>query len=417
MEGSRPNVVVFSTLFPNAAQPCAGLFIRERMFRVGQNLPMTVVAPVPWFPCQSLIRLWRPHFRPPVPFRENQSGIDVIHPKFLSVPGLCKRLDGFFLAFCSFRVMRNLKRSGRMDVIDAHFGYPDGYAATLLGRWFGMPVAITLRGTEPRHSRTPGLKSRLASALANADRVFAVSESLRALAVQMGIAPAKVRVVGNGVDTLRFYPLPRSQARATLDLPDHVPVLVSVGGLTERKGFHRVIELLPALTESFPGLVFLIVGGASAEGDWRTILEQQVKDLGLENVVRFLGVLAPDELKVPLSAADVFVLATRNEGWANVFLEAMACGLPVVTTDVGGNREVVCRTDLGSVVPFGDPQALQQAIEAALTKTWDRNVLRTYACNNEWSKRVAELTGEFAALVQAEAPGAPDIGLEGPSGG
>lgn len=417
MGGRGPSVVVFSTLFPNIAQPCAGLFIRERMFRVGQHLPMTVVAPVPWFPCQSLIRLWRPHFRPPVPFRENQSGIDVIHPKFLSVPGLCKRLDGFFLALGSFQVMRSLKRSGRMDVIDAHFGYPDGYAATLLGRWFGKPVTITLRGTEPRHSRTPALKFRLARALVDANRVFAVSESLRALAMQMGIAPAKVRVVGNGVDTARFHPLPRSQARAALDLPDHVPVLVSVGGLTERKGFHRVIELLPALSRAFPGLVFLIVGGASAEGDWRAILEQQVKGLGLENMVRFLGVLAPDELKVPLSAADVFVLATRNEGWANVFLEAMACGLPVVTTDVGGNREVVCRSELGIVVPFGDPEALRQAIDSALARSWDRGALRAYACDNEWSKRVAELTGEFAALAQVEDSGARNVELEGSSGG
>jgi teichuronic acid biosynthesis glycosyltransferase TuaC len=77
--------------------------------------------------------------------------------------------------------------------------------------------------------------------------------------------------------------------------------------------------------------------------------------------VHFLGALPPDELKWPLSASDVFVLATRNEGWANVFLEAMACGLPVVTTDVGGNAEVVCRDELGSIVPFGDRVALQQA--------------------------------------------------------
>jgi len=417
MAASGPKIVVFSTLFPNAAQPYAGLFIRERMFRVGENLPLTVVAPVPWFPFQSFIRLWRPHFRPSIPFRECQSGIEVIHPKFLSFPGFLKRLDGYFLAAGSFMVMRRLRSSGRLDVIDAHFGYPDGYAATLLGRWLRTPVTITLRGTESRHSRTPGLKSRLTRALLKADRVFAVSESLRALAMQLGIAPAKVRVVGNGVDTARFYPLPRSQTRAALSLPEHAPVLVSVGGLTERKGFHRVIELLPELSKKFPGLVFLIVGGASAEGDWRGILEKQVKDLGLEDVVRFLGVLAPDELKVPLSAADVFVLATRNEGWANVFLEAMACGLPVVTTDVGGNREVVCRDELGAVVPFGDPAALLQAIDRALTRKWDSNVLRAYACDNEWSKRVAELTSEFAILTQAANPGARRIGLEGASGG
>lgn len=82
--------------------------------------------------------------------------------------------------------------------------------------------------------------------------------------------------------------------------------------------------------------------------------------------------MPPDQLKIPLSAADLFVLATRNEGWANVFLEAMACGLPVVTTDVGGNAEVVCRSELGKLVPFNDQQALCQAIANALEVNWDR---------------------------------------------
>ena len=142
-----PSIVVFSTLFPNTAQPHAGLFIRERMFRVGESLPLTVVSPVPWFPFQSLLRLWRPHFRPAVPRCEVQRGVEVLHPRFLSVPGVLKKLDGLFLAIASFRTMWRLRREGRLDIIDAHFGYPDGYAATLLGRWVDCPVTITLRGT------------------------------------------------------------------------------------------------------------------------------------------------------------------------------------------------------------------------------------------------------------------------------
>lgn len=393
------HVVVFSTLFPNAAEPHAGLFIRERMFRVAQSLPLTVVAPVPWFPLQSLLRRWRPHFRPPVPRRELQGGIEVAHCRFLSFPGVFKRFDGVLLALGSLPTLWRLKQAGRLDVIDAHFGYPDGHAATLVGRWLGVPVTVTLRGTEVRHAATPALASRLRRALARAERIFSVSASLRELALRLGVAPDKVRVVGNGVDTARFHPLPQPQARAALAIPAGAKVLISVGGLTERKGFHRVIELLPALRERFPGLVYLVVGGASAEGDWRARLEQMARELGVADAVRFLGVVEPDALKLPLSAADVFVLATRNEGWANVFLEAMACGLPVVTTDVGGNREVVCRPELGTVVPCGDGGALLAAVGGALERSWDRDALVAYARDNEWSKRVAELVEEFTALA------------------
>jgi len=392
--------VVLSSLFPSTVQPGAGLFVRERMFRVGAQLPLAVVAPQPWFPLQGLLRWFKPGFRPGAPRFEAQQGHDVWFPRFFSLPGLLKQCDGFFLALGAWPRLARLKREGRLDLIDAHFGYPDGYAATLLGRWLGVPVSITLRGTETRHARDAVLAPLLRKALQGAQRVFAVSDSLRQVALGLGLPSHKIQVVGNGVDLARFSPLPQAQARQALGLPEGVPVLVSVGGLVERKGFHRVIEQLPALRQAFPGLVYVVVGGASPEGDMGAELQLQVAQLGLQDHVRFLGPLAPDQLRVPLSAADVFVLATRNEGWANVFLEAMACGLPVVTTAVGGNAEVVCRPDLGTVVAFGDADALRTALAGALQSPWDRNAIRVYAENNTWDRRVEALVAAFAELHQ-----------------
>ncbi len=405
---SGPHVVVLSSLFPSAVQPGAGLFIRERMFRVGRELPLAVVAPTPWFPGQGLLRRWKPGFRPGAPAYERQQGFDVWFPRFLSVPGALKGLDGLFMALAAWPRLRRLKREGRLDLIDAHFGYPDGYAATLLGRWLGVPVTITLRGTEVRHARDPSLAGRLKAALQRADRVFAVSDSLRREALALGIDAARVQVVGNGVDLDKFQPLPRAEARAALGLPADAKVLITVGALVERKGFHRVIELLPALRERFPGLVYLAVGGASPEGDLSAELRRQVQELGLADAVRFLGPVAPDQLRVPLSAADVFVLATRNEGWANVILEAMACGLPVVATDVGGNAEVVSRPALGTIVPFGDAGALEAALHEALSQSWATGAIRQYAVSNDWDLRVSLLVDEMRKL---HAAAAVDVGL------
>ncbi len=399
MPPPEPRVVVLSTLFPHAAQPTTGLFIRERMFRVARAIPLTVVAPAPWFPLQGLLRRWRPHFRPPGPAKETQQGIEIRRPRFLSVPGACKWLDGFSMAVCCLPLLTSLKRRSACNIIDAHFAYPEGYAAALLGRWLGIPVCITLRGTEVPLARDRRRRRRMIAALGHATRIFAVSESLKRHAIDMGIDSQKIVVVTNGVDTLKFHRIEQAAARRSLGLRGEGPVLVSVGALVERKGFHRVLECLPELRRRFPGLRYLIVGGPGPEGDWSAELQRLVDDLGLRDCVAFLGSIAPEALKVPLSASDLFVLATRNEGWANVLLEAMACGLPVVATDVGGNAEVVSDERLGLVVPFGDRERLTRAIADALVRRWDRDGIVAYAEGHSWERRVKTLADEFIAIA------------------
>ena len=184
-----------------------------------------------------------------------------------------------------------------------------------------------------------------------------------------------------------------------MNIPENARVLISVRALVDRKGFHRVIEVLPALVVNYPEIIYLIVGGDSPEGNIRERLEHQVKTLGLEENVRFLGAYPSEQLKLPLSAADLFVLATANEGWANVFLEAMACGLPVITTKVGGNQEVVNDSSLGIVVPFGDSAALLAALLQGLETAWDRLLIIQYARENSWDTRVKILVEEFQRIA------------------
>ncbi len=396
--GDKAPILVFTSVFPNAAQPGLGVFVRERMFRVAKRRPVLVVAPVAWFPFQSWVRRWRPHFRPMPPAREWQDGIEVLHPRFFSIPGVFKWLDGLFMALASLSTVGQLIRQQRPAVIDSHFAYPDGFAAVLLGRRFRLPVTVTLRGTEFSLSRFPARRRLIVWTVNHADRVFTVANSLKEHVRSLGARTEHVIRVGNGVDGERFHRESRDEARRRLGISPEAKVLISVGGLCERKGFHRVMELLPGLLERHPDLLYLVVGGPSPEGDWSDRLRELARKLGVEQQVRFLGRVAPEALRWPLSAGDVFVLATSNEGWANVFLEAMACGLPVVTTDVGGNREVVSDPDLGRVVPFGKPQALDHALNESLGLAWDRDYILHYAGDNDWSKRVAVLDREFDRL-------------------
>jgi glycosyltransferase involved in cell wall biosynthesis len=406
MNERRPALVVLSALFPSREHPLAGVFIKERMFRVARHMPLTVVSPQPWFPLQGLLRRWRPAYRTPRPLLETIDGITVHRPRFLALPAIGRRFDGFFMALSTLRILRGLARAGRADVIDAHFAYPDGYAAALLGRWLQLPVSITLRGTEARLRKQPPLRRRMSNALRAAARVYCVSASLRGIALELGADAARTLVVGNGVDLDNFFPEDQRLARRRLNIADDARVIVSVGGLVERKGFHRLIECLPKLRSRWPDILLLIVGGPSPEGDWSDRLRAQVTQLDLDANVRFLGALPPSALRAPLSAADVFALATSNEGWANVFLEAMACGLPVVTTRVGGNAEVVCRDQLGVLVPFGDRDALCRALSSALDQPWDRVAIRSYAAENTWDRRIELLLGHFDSM-HASSSGAP----------
>ncbi|MGZ9075062.1 MAG: glycosyltransferase [Burkholderiaceae bacterium] len=398
MPVTSPRLLVFCSVFPSAAQPQAGLFIRERMFRVGKHVPIVVVAPQPWFPAQALIRWLRPHFRPMASTYEVMDGIAVHRPRFFCIPGIFKWTDGLFMALSTFRSVRRIVREHRANIIDAHFGYPDGYAAHLLGRWLRLPVVLTLRGKEQGQSRS-GVAAPLKRAIAGADHVITVSAALQALAIEQVDDPGRVQVVGNGVDVAKFTPAPRLDARREIGLPADAEVLVSVGTLSEGKGFQHVIGCLPALLASHPALHLMIVGGAGPAGDMGPELKRMVRALGLGNRVHFLGPVPPDGVKVALSAADVFVLATSYEGWANVFLEAMACGLPVVTTRVGGNAQVVNAPSLGRLVPVGDPRCLQEAIDDALRTSWDGAAIRSYAESNSWERRMPPLIDAYHQLL------------------
>ena len=395
---NKPSLVVISSLFPSSRQPGVGLFIRERMFRVSKQLPITVVSPQAWFPGQFVLSKVFPLYRVLRDTFEIQSGIEVYRPRALSCPGIGRRFDGFAMAVAALPIVRRLKQSGRCDIIDAHFAYPDGYAASLLGKWLKLPVCITLRGTELRHLAQPALRSRLLQGLHSATRIFSVSESLRQLVIQAGVPADKIEVVGNGVDTELFSPIDRKSARAQLKIPQDAKVLITVGALVERKGFHRVIEQLPRLLPTYPNLIYLVVGGPSPEGDRSKELRRQVEVAGLSANVQFLGPLKPYELPIPLSAADVAVLASSNEGWANVILEAMACGCPVIASSVGGNAEVVCNRTLGAIYEFGNDEALYEKLASALAKEWDARALIDYAARNSWGGRVEHLVSAFRSL-------------------
>jgi glycosyltransferase involved in cell wall biosynthesis len=272
-------------------------------------------------------------------------------------------------------VRRILASGFDFDLIDAHYFYPDGVAAVLLARTLNKPVVITARGTDinliPRFLLP---RSMIRWAAARSGGLVTVCQALKDELVHLGVGDDRIRVLRNGVDLDLFRPVDPSAAKTRLGLG--TPTIASVGHLVARKRHDLVIRSLQAL----PAATLLIAGGGPEEVKLKTL----ARDLGVDSRVRFLGPVPQKDLPTIYGAADALVLASDREGWANVLLEAMACGTPVVATNIWGTPEVVAVPEAGRLVDEATPQALATAVRELLADPPSRVATRAYAERFSW---------------------------------
>jgi glycosyltransferase involved in cell wall biosynthesis len=285
------------------------------------------------------------------------------------------------------------------QIVDTHFGFPEGIAGALLSRIFRVPFTMTLRGNEPKHSRTRAGHFWMKFALRRASRVFTVSKRLRQFAIECGAEPARVRTIPNGIDASIFFPRDRTACRLKHSLPLQKRVIVSAGALVERKGHHRTIEAVQGMLAGGSSVQLVIAGGPGPEGEYEKNLRQMVSERGLQESVRFLGAVPATTMAEIMAAADVLCLASSNEGWPNVVHEALACGTPVVATDVGAVPEMLVEKRYGIIVPLSEPSALKRTLQEALQRDWDRDAIAAWGKSRGWSQVAAELAREMQAIV------------------
>jgi glycosyltransferase involved in cell wall biosynthesis len=400
-------ILTFTSLYPNAAMPNFGIFVENRIRRVAQTgeAEVQVVAPVPWFPSR------RPVFGryarwASVPRREVRHGLEVLHPTYPLLPKFGMLAHPLAMAAAAMPDLHRLRRQGfDFDLIDAHFFYPDGVAALLLGRWLRRPVVITGRGTDLNlyPQRHPVIRPVIAWAARHAAASIAVSTRLRDVLVELGAPPARVHVLRNGVDLEQFRPSDRERARR--DLRVTKLTLASVGNLVELKGHHLVIEALTLL----PDWQLLIAG----EGPERGRLTALATSLGVGARVTFLGEIPHEQMASIYSAADILVLASSREGWPNVVLEAMACGTPVVATAVGGVTEMLSTPMAGRLLEERSTAAIAAKVRDLLADGPDRAATRSHAETFSWEAITAGQVSIFRKVLAERRP-APQRCCAGP---
>ena len=373
------NVLTFTTLYPNAIDPRHGVFVEHRIRQLSTSgrINARVVAPVPWFPFRHP-RFGQYSEFARVPAREERAGLEVLHPRYPYIPKMSMSAAPLLLAGAVRNKLQRLVSQGNgVDLIDAHYYYPDGVAAVMLGHWLRKPVVITARGTDlnliPKY-RLPRRWIRWAAD--KADASITVCQALKEKLVELGAAEKSITVLRNGVDLELFRPVDREKWRYKLGLTG--TVLLSVGHLIERKGHDIVIQALGQI----PGAQLLVAG----TGPQASYLQELARTCGVADRVTFLGALSQDNLRCYYGAADALVLASSREGWANVLLEAMACGTPVIASDVWGTPEVVTGAAAGVLMRERTPAGLVEAYQRLFAGVPDRTATRRYAERFSWDE-------------------------------
>jgi teichuronic acid biosynthesis glycosyltransferase TuaC len=394
--GDTLKILTFTTLYPNSVQPNHGIFVENRLIHLlaTQRVMARVLAPVPWpwFPSTAQ-HFGRRADGGPTPAREIRNGVEIDHPRYLLVPKFGVSMAPTLLYVASLAFLRN--RPNDFDLIDAHYFYPDGVAAILLGRALKKPVVITARGTDINLLPNYGFPRRqIQFAARHAAALIAVSQALKDALVGLGVPAERITVLRNGVDLTLFRPADREAIRAKLQV--HGRTLLSVGHLIERKGHDITISALAQL----PDYTLLIAG----EGPERTRLERLADKLGIRDRVKFLGLVPHENLPDYYTAADALVLASSREGWPNVLLEAMACGTPVVASTVWGNPEVVSARAAGVLMRSRTPQGVAEAVNLLFHDLPARAATRAFAEAHSWEETSAGQLRLFEQILAQPLP-------------
>lgn len=394
-------VLTFTSLFPNPAQPDFGGFVARRMESWAARFASrwAVVAPVPFFPPLPWRTRWSIFAR--IPRREQRRSWTVLHPGYFMLPGVGGYFQGISMARgAAGGVERLWREQGPFDLVDAHYVYPDGYAALRLARRLGVPVVVSARGTDVNlYSTLPGIAPRVRTVLRQADALIAVSEALRERMVGVGAAPDRCHVVRNGVDLERFRPAIRRESPRSR--------LLTVGNLVPGKGVDTVLKALALLSRRGVEAELWVAG----EGPERASLEGLAAKLHISERVRFLGRVPHGEMPSVYAEADLFCLASRAEGCPNVVLEALASGLPVVATPVGGVPELVRNGENGVLASGAEPGAFAEALRRGLDGRWDPQRIRAGVEKSSWGQTAERVQEVFEKVRGSRVThGGPAIG-------
>lgn len=384
-------MLALTSCYPDSERPGVGGFVERQLLALAgrEAVEVEVVAPagLPPFPLSLAPRYSDDRA---LPREEVRHGLRVHRPRFARLPSRFRDRSAA-VAGAVRPLLTDIRRRFPFDLIHAEFFWPDGPAAMRLARDLGVPFSVKARGGDfERRVKQPLTRALVLEAGAGAARLLAVSESLRAEMIAAGLPARRIAVHHTGIDRSLFRIRDRAAAKAALKVEG--PLLLSVGNLISRKRQRLAIEALAHLE----GATLIIVG----QGPDRRMLEKRVTDLGLGNRVRLMGRLPQALLPHLYAAADVTLHTAELEGLANVWIESLACGTPVVATETGGAWEAIDRPEAGRVVA-PDALAIAAAVRDLIASPPSPQAVARAADRFSWERNAAELEAHLRAALSS----------------
>lgn len=395
-------ILSIATLFPNPVKPSFGIFVgnQTRAIAASGDVDLTMVSPIgipPW----PLSRRHPYDKLAAIPERGEVSGLPVLYPKFTLIPKIGGDSNPARIARAVLPLVRRLHAEQPFDLVDAQFFFPDGPAAAIVARELGLPLTIKSRGADIHYwGQRPAALKQMRQAAQQAAGMLAVSRALREDMVALGMPRERIGVHYTGLDRERFHPIERGAARALVSAMPNLgiwsegPLIVTPGSLIPRKGQRLVIEALARL----PDAHLALAGVGEDERSLRALAER----LGLGERVQFLGLVGHDLLPHVLCAADVLVLPSASEGLANVWIEGLACGTPIVIPDIGGAREVVQDETAGRIAAR-TPEAIAEAVSAILADPPSQADVSAHVSRFSWGVNAQNLVCFWRDVLAGEA--------------
>lgn len=368
-------LLIITNLFPNAKEPARAMYNKQQFAELSKLCELKIIAPVPYFKYSGK----------DLPDLEVIDGIEVYHPRYLVTPKVLRSLYGIFFFFGIMGSVRNVYRSFKFDAILGSWAYPDGFASALIAGIFKKSLFIKVHGSDINLvTRYFFRRKMIVYALKNAQKIIAVSAALKEKMIILGVPQNKIAHIQNGINTDLFLPLNKIKCREKLNLPVDKKIILYVGNLEKVKGIDVLIEAMKVLNED----IYLVIVGS---GNLQQRLIGRVKELMLEDRIKFVGTKSHFEIPVWMNSADVFCLPSRNEGCPNVLLEALACGTYIIAMNVGGIPEIINSEKYGILTESGDCNLLSISIVKALKKAVMYKSKESPAFVKSWGNNAARL--------------------------
>lgn len=371
-------VLFASHMYPSPANPLLGVFVRELATAMADQAETEVVAPIGW----------RPFHKPIQP--ENGGTVRVSYPARIPLPAPLREIRWR----THLRALQHCGLKGPWDIIHSHWIDPDAMAVS---RWKGSNASRLVASVHGHAALGEGIggigSSSIRKALHCQDHVVAVSSELRSLLVdRFGVSPEKTSVLFNGIDPLKFRFQDRTRARASLNLPVEQRIVLCVARLSSEK---RLDVLMRAVANcSDRDFVVYVVG----EGPLLDELRRMGNQLGLQDRVFLVGGRPHNELASWYGAADLLCLSSAHEGCPVVVHEAIACGLPVVSTRVGAVPDLIEKAE-GELCEPNDIPSLSRSLSVALSRKWDRKKIAEKGSRYTWDAQARQLKTLYSSLI------------------